>query len=194
VAEQGLSMKIINLFGGPGAGKTTLAYYLAYRFKQAGFRAELVGEAAREIIYDRNPPSLGSRTADQLTDNQFLISGLQSERIQRLQRHGIEIAIADSPLLMGLMYVNDTDMRKALWQAINAFQNTMPAPSNIFCRRTAGQYDKESRAQSETEAILIDNRILKTFDFDPKFSFVHRWGQEADTFAYLLQEAKRGWN
>ena len=186
-------MKIINLFGGPGAGKTTLAYYLAYRFKQAGFRAELVGEAAREILYDRNPPATGG-TAAQLLDNQLMITGQQAERIKRLERHGIEIAIADSPLFMGLLYVNDTDMRRSLWQAINTFQNAMPTPINVFCRRTAGQYDKESRAQSETEAILIDNRILKTFDFDPTSSFVHRWGQEADTFAYLLQETKREWN
>lgn len=185
-------MIIINLFGGPGSGKTTLAYYLAYRFKQAGFRAELVGEAAREIIYDRNNPN-ESGTAAQLIDNQFLISGLQSERIMRLQRHGIEIAIADSPLRMGLLYVKDSGMRDALRTAIRHFESEFPYFVNVLVQRTPGHYDKESRAQSEDEAMELDRQTHALRQMQAN-DYAAVWGQEEILFKYLLQEAKRGWN
>ena len=183
-------MIIVNLFGGPGAGKTTLAYYLAYRFKQAGFRAELVGEAAREIIYDRNNPKEGG-TAAQLLDNQLLITGLQAERIKRLERHGIEVAIADSPLKMGLLYVNDSDMQSALAAAIARFNEGLPHQINVYVMRTCGTYDKESRAQGEDDAIRLDRAIVNmNVGFDQSVG----WGDEKELFSYLLQEAKRGWN
>jgi predicted ATPase len=184
-------MIIVNLFGGPGSGKTTLAYYLAYRFKQAGFRAELVGEAAREIIYDRNPPSGG--VAAQLLDNQLLITGLQAERIKRLARHDVEVAIADSPLRMGLLYVREHDMRWALQAAISAFDKEFQHQRNVFVQRTRGHYDQESRAQSEAEAVEFDEKI-KALIGHQIGDYQTIWGQEELMFSYLLQEAKHGWN
>lgn len=181
---------LVNLFGGPGAGKTTLAAYLFYRFKQLGYRAELVGEAAREIIYDRNPPAEGG-TAAQLLDNQFLISGLQSERIKRLERHGIEIAIADSPLKMGLLYVADGYMKDALSRAIARFDENHPHQINVFVQRTPGKYDKESRAQSEEEAVQFDRAII---NLNVGLNWSCGWGAEAELFSFLEEEAKRGWN
>jgi predicted ATPase len=183
---------IVNLFGGPGAGKTTLAYYLAYRFKQAGFRAELVGEAARELIYDRNNPKEGG-VAAQLIDNQFLISGLQAERFKRLERHGIEVAIADSPLKMGLLYVKEHDMRWALTAAIEAFNKDFQHQINVLVQRTRGKYDMESRAQTEDEAVELDRRIEALIGHQIG-DYATVWGQEALLFDYLLPEAKRGWN
>ena len=185
-------MKIINLFGGPGSGKTTLAYYPAYRFKQAGFRAELVGEAAREIIYDRNPPREGG-TAAQLIDNQLLITGMQAERIKRLERHGIEVAIADSPLRMGLLYVREHEMRWALQAAIAAFDKEFQHQRNVLVQRTVGKYDRESRAQSEEEAIELDNKIQALIGHQIG-DYATVWGQEELLFDYLLPEVKREWN
>jgi predicted ATPase len=179
-------MKIINLYGGPGAGKTTMAAYLFYRLKAAGFRAELVGEAAREIIYDRNP----GVTAAQLIDNQFLISGLQVERIKRLERHGIEVAIADSPLRQGLAYVTDIELRAALTNAIARFEGFMSPAFNVFVQRTIGTYDKESRAQTEEQARTLDDKIWKLM----RMHSIVRWGEEASLFDLIETELKRGWN
>src|SRR5271163_4010047 len=94
-------MILINLCGGPGAGKTTLSYYLAYRLKKAGLRTELVGESAREYHIYSNPPD---RVAAPLLDNQVLLAGQQLERTLRLKRHGFEVAVSDSPMEQGLLY------------------------------------------------------------------------------------------
>ena len=36
--------KVINLFGGPGAGKSTIASGLFYHMKIAGYNVEMTGE------------------------------------------------------------------------------------------------------------------------------------------------------
>lgn len=180
-------MRAINLYGGPGAGKTTLAYYLAYRLKSAGFRAELIGEAAREFIYDRNP----NATAIQLLDNQLLISGLQYERYKRLERHGIEIAVADSPFIMGLAYAKNLPEYHGLGDAFLRIESALPRPINVFVNRTPGVYDKESRAQDEQQAMALDQSIrelIGTFDYDVV------WGQESHLAESIMEELKRGWN
>lgn len=180
-------MIVVNLFGGPGAGKTTLAAYLFYRLKQAGFRAELVGEAAREIIYDRNPEA----TAAQLIDNQLLISGLQYERLKRLERHKMEIVIADSPLRMGLVYARSMPGASGLETVIHALEREFPHQFNVFVSRTQGVYDKESRAQDEAEAMRLDEEILYRA---PRINRFVKWGDESVLADRIIEEAKRGWN
>ena len=45
---------IVNLFGAPGCGKSTLAAALFSELKKAGFNAELVTEYANDKVYEKN--------------------------------------------------------------------------------------------------------------------------------------------
>lgn len=45
---------VINLIGGPGAGKSTTAAGLFFLMKCAGLKVELVTEFAKELSYDEN--------------------------------------------------------------------------------------------------------------------------------------------
>lgn len=177
-------MNVIQLVGGPGAGKSTIAAYLFYRFKKAGYRTELVGEAAREIIYNANPGS----TARQLMDNQMLVTGMQYERLQRLKRHGVAFAINDSPILQGLLYVNAVErllMQPLFEQMAKQFQTT-----NVFIQRTPGVWDRESRAQNEAEAIMQDSMASKLLTSN----YIMKWGEEEKLADALLAHAKEyGW-
>jgi hypothetical protein len=47
-------MKVINLWAGPGAGKSTTAAGL-FLMKLTGRRVELVTEYAKEVVYDQDP-------------------------------------------------------------------------------------------------------------------------------------------
>lgn len=148
-------MILVNLWGGPGSGKTTLAYYLTYRFKVDGFLAEFVGETAREShIYN----SAFGAVPPQLLDNQVLVAAQQYERILRLKRHGVEIAISDSPLLMSLMYCRNEKHRHWLDPLLGELDrefNTL----TVFVNRSLGYYKPESRVQkTEQEAIEFDIR------------------------------------
>lgn len=162
-------MNVINLLGGPGVGKSTTAAYLYYRFKKAGFRTELVGEAAREIIYNSDPRV----TAPQLIDNQLLISGMQYERLLRLKRHRVEVAISDSPLVQGALYVSDeqtNEVLSTLERLSNNFDNTY-----VFIQRELGIYDRESRTQTEAQALVLDAKARALGN--PSMLTMH-WGGE----------------
>ena len=47
-------MLIINLFGAPGAGKSTGAAYVFSQLKAAGVNAELVTEFAKDKVWEAN--------------------------------------------------------------------------------------------------------------------------------------------
>ena len=151
-------MILINIAGGPGAGKSTLAAYLYYRLKRAGVRTELVGEAAREEhIYPGNP----DRAPAPLLDNQVLVAGQQFERVLRLQRHGIEVAVSDSPIEQGLLYCADhpyfEGLTKTVYEIAGYFETY-----NVFINPKPGCYDPESRVQrTEAEARAHDKTVRK---------------------------------
>jgi AAA domain len=158
-------MYIINLYGGPGAGKSTLAAYLFYRFKRAGFRTELVGEAARELIYD------GQREI--LHSNQLLVSGMQYERLKRLQRNGMEIAIADSPLMLGQVYVGGLPEATGLCQSIDEINQEF-LMCNVWIAR-GPDYDKEIRQQTREQAVNLDESIYKLVNYKQGFEYTVEW-------------------
>ena len=62
---------VVNLFGVPGAGKSTGAAYIFYRLKSAGVNAELVTEFAKDKVWEEN---------DEVFKNQAYIFGKQSSQ------------------------------------------------------------------------------------------------------------------
>lgn len=90
-------MLVVNLFGAPGAGKSTGAAYVFSKLKMAGINAELVTEFAKDKVWEDNKEALG---------NQAYIFGEQYYRISRLDGK-VDVAVTDSPLLLGNFYVND---------------------------------------------------------------------------------------
>lgn len=175
-------MVLIELCGGPGSGKSTLSAFLFYKLKKKGFRVELVGEAAREIIYTGNPHS----TPHPLIDNQVLLAGLQYERVLRLQRHGIQVAITDSPLLQGTMYCQKDSYHNALKECI---QHLKAIPTlNVFIKRTKGKYDPESRVQrTEAEAVAFDNEVRNLLG---PFWAETSWNKEEDLAKKIIRKLK----
>jgi hypothetical protein len=165
-------MILINLCGGPGSGKTTASFYLAYRIKMAGYRFELVGEAAREHhIYDSVP----GFCAPPLLDNQVLLAGQQYERILRLKRHKFQVAVSDSPLVQGLLYCKDHHYASNLLRVIRDVENDFET-YNIFIHPRPGSYDPESRVQrTEKEARALDREVCALVG---PFWLEVKWGQE----------------
>jgi hypothetical protein len=136
-------MIVFNFCGEPGAGKSTAAPELFTAFKRAGFEAELVGETARDYIY--------AQAKAPLFDNQFLISGLQWERLFRLERCGVEVAISDSPLMQGLLYSETMPYYIELKALLQKCHDQFPHTYNIFLKRN-WPYVAVNRNQTEAEA------------------------------------------
>ena len=86
--------KIINLYGGPGTGKSTHAAGLFYRMKQKSINCEYVQEYAKDKTWEDNAFTLKC---------QPYITAKQIFRQHRLLGK-VDYIITDSPILNGLVY------------------------------------------------------------------------------------------
>lgn len=149
-------MLLINLYGGPGSGKSTTAYGVAHELKSRGVNAELITEYAKDKVWDNSTDML---------DNQFYISAKQYHRQWRLMNN-VDIAVTDSPLLLSLYYntAYNTESITArdgirqpfedlIFGLFNAFDNM-----NFFINRIK-PYNQSGRVQDEVTAKVIDNEI-----------------------------------
>lgn len=145
-------MKVINLFAGPGAGKSTTAAALFARMKRSGKKVELVTEYAKELTWDRRH--------DVLEDSLYILAK-QHRRLKRLEGQ-VDYAITDSPLPISLAY--GYGARGVPW-----FTDTVLALfhqfDNINFRLIRVKpYAKYGRSQTEEEAKELDDVISRILD------------------------------
>lgn len=89
-------LKVINLFGPPGCGKSTAAAGLFHKMKVNGYDVEIVTEFAKDMVWEQQHPDRFS--------NQIYISSVQNNKQLNLIAHGVEYCITDSPVLMSALY------------------------------------------------------------------------------------------
>lgn len=139
---------VINLFGGPGAGKSTAALGLAYELKKRWASVELVSEFAKELVW---------ADSAHLLSQQNYVFAHQEHRLNRL-RGKVEIAITDSPLLLSAFYAPANypiSFKQSVFDLFDTYQNI-----NIFVERSH-EYAAEGRIQNEEEAdALADSMKL----------------------------------
>lgn len=85
---------VINLFGGPGSGKSTTAAGLFYFFKLFGLSCELCTEWIKECVYEERKEPF---------DNQIYTFAKQHKRLLDLDGK-VDFIITDSPILLSSVY------------------------------------------------------------------------------------------
>lgn len=138
-------MKIINLFAGPGSGKSTTAAGLFYLMKSNQYNVELITEYAKDLTWENR-----SRTLD----NQIYVFAKQYHRIFRLTDK-VEWVITDSPILLSLVYAKQVP--ESFKQLV---LDTWKSQNNIsFFINRLKAYSIVGRSQTKDESIQIDNQI-----------------------------------
>lgn len=136
-------MIVVNLFGVPGAGKSTGAAYIFSKLKMQGINAELVTEFAKDKVWENNT---------EVFKNQAYIFGKQSYRISRC-KDKVEIIITDSPLPLSIFYNNDPllteNFNNSVMDVFNSYHNI-----NYLLFRTK-PYNHIGRHQTEEESNLL---------------------------------------
>ncbi|MBO5969953.1 MAG: AAA family ATPase [Clostridia bacterium] len=131
---------VVNIFGVPGAGKSTGAAYVFAALKQIGVNAELVTEYAKDKVWEEN---------NEAFKNQAFLFGKQSYRMSRCAGK-VEVIVTDSPLPLSILYNNDPrlteNFNRTVMDVFNSYQNL-----NFFLQRTK-PYNPSGRLQTEEES------------------------------------------
>lgn len=143
-------MQVINLFGGPGTGKSTTAAGLFYYLKRQGVECELVTEYAKELVW--------SERANMFTHQDYIFAK-QRNKLERL-RDKVEFVITDSPLLLSLIYMPDSYTGGAHFSDFILEVNKSFHSIDFLLKRQKG-YSPIGRNQTEEEAKEIDKDIRK---------------------------------
>ena len=137
---------VVNLYGGPGTGKSTTAAGLFYRIKKHGlFNVELVTEFAKDLTWEERHNVLA---------NQAYILGTQYHRLMRVYDK-VDIIITDGPLLNSVVY-NEGGVPEVADLAITLHESLINY--DVYLLRTKS-YNPLGRTQTEEEAKKLDETI-----------------------------------
>lgn len=139
----------INLFAGPGAGKSTMSAGLFYKMKSMDFDVELVTEYCKDLVYEGRIKAI---------KNQLYILGKQYYKMEKLQ-NVVDYIITDSPLLLNAIYANNYP--ESFLDLTIDFHNTFDN-INFFIKRN-DSFQQEGRIHSLKESEEIDKKIKELF-------------------------------
>ncbi len=145
---------VVNLFAGPGAGKSTFCAGIFASLKWIGVDCEMATEYAKDMVWQRSFDVL---------ENQLYVFGKQQNRLFRLNRK-VDVVVTDSPLINSIIY--DAGKRP---KTREAFVNLVLAEHgdldnlNFFIERRKA-YNPNGRMQTMDEATVLDAKIRGVLD------------------------------
>ncbi len=150
---------VVNLFGEPCAGKSTVSAMLFAIMKLKGHNVELIQEYAKDLVYEQRVHTL---------KDQLYLLGKQNHRLVRTVSQ-VELVINDSPIVLSSLY-SPPDYYKGfdsfVMEVFNSYDNV-----NFFMSRPASRpYQPSGRTQSATEALAVRDRLL-TYMLDHEISY-----------------------
>ena len=145
-------MILVNLFGAPGAGKSTGASYIFSRLKMAGVNAELVTEFAKDKVWEENKA---------VFKNQAYIFGKQYFKISRCADK-VDVIITDSPLLLSVVYNTDPVLGENFNNVVRDVMNSYDC-RNYYLNRVK-PYNSIGRHQTESESDEVGNVIYNLLE------------------------------
>ena len=162
--------KIINIVGGPGVGKSTIATGIYTQMMQQGISCELASEYAKEVTWDENV---------KLFENQIHLFAEQFRRLYRLLDK-VDYAICDSPLILNGVYLDYFQERiekkffddDYLYFQKQFFNETFDQFNNInfYIERNPKYHTMIGRVHSLANSVEIDKKIKESLlVYDPDY-------------------------
>lgn len=145
-------MIVINLWGEPGSGKSTTTAGLFFLLKINKYKVEQVNEFAKELVWEGRENVFG---------DQVSIFAEQNRRLLRLQAHGLDYAISDSPLPLPVLYKPDGYLRHfdaLVMEQFDRYENI-----NYLLHRTS-DFETIGRRHNEEEAAAMAQKMRVFLD------------------------------
>ena len=159
--------KIINLFAGPGAGKSTIASGLFHELKKRHISCDAPYEFPKELAWNESNK--------EIKDQLYVIAN-QHRGIVRSYGQ-VDYIILDSPLLLSLAYKDNytsqypaslygDSFETLMFDIHNSYDNL-----NVFLERPDKEHQNEGRFHDESMSIDLDKKIMSILE-DNDISFI----------------------
>lgn len=147
-------MLVVNLFGVPGAGKSTGAAYIFSMLKMAGVNAEIITEFAKDKVWENNDEVFKP-------DNQVYLFAKQFYKMSRC-RDKVDVLVTDSPLPLCILYnhseVLGEDLNRTVMNCFKSFDNM------CYLLTRAKPYNPKGRFQTEEESNALAAPLKNLLD------------------------------
>lgn len=165
-----MTYRRINIFAGPGAGKSTNAARLFANMKdkhlQDDFTLELIHEYVKTWAWEGKVPQ---------QYDQFYIFAKQLRRETTFLQNGGNLLITDSPILLSAYYakIHNAPLWEQILATVREIDYEFP-PLNVFLKRGDRHYDPKGRFETEDQARERDDHILNLMmdEYDPEYNMV----------------------
>lgn len=142
-------MKVINLYGGPCSGKSSIMAGLFYELKKNGKNVEMSPEFVKDCVYDENPYPF--------KDQIYVFANM----LKRLRQYDgkVDYVITDAPLLMNCIYgskESDTFF-KLVHEEYNKYDNYE------YILKNNSEYIDNGRVHTKKEAKNIQEKVEAMF-------------------------------
>lgn len=141
---------IVNLYGAPGAGKSSGAAYIFYKLKSLGIDAELVTEYAKDKVWEGH---------DMVFKDSCYIFGHQHFRLARVFGK-VDVIVTDAPLFISAFYA-DPDVREELSEIARKTNAKYSERSLSFFVNRMKVYNPNGRFQSKEESDAVAGEMRK---------------------------------
>lgn len=171
--------KVINLLGGSGLGKSTLAAGLFHAMKTQGLHAELVREYVKMWAWE------GTKIGQ---FDQIYITGKQARAEYRLY-HKLDYLVTDSPIVLAPIYeefyLGDSIVLASVKKFLDAAKKAGIQHMNFLLARNK-PFDSRGRYETEETALRVDAFVrAKLMDWEMPFTEVTC--ADADRVDFILK-------
>lgn len=156
---------VVNLFGGPGSGKTTAAFEIAEKLKKAGYTVEYAPECAKELVWamgdekaDIAERELARALLDGTYDNQLQLYTRQKERVMRLVGQ-CDFVVTDYPPALCAVYLKpSSEQQRERFERMAVGDMGDYECFNMLVTRE-GAYEQAGRIHDPAQAAKIDSDV-----------------------------------
>lgn len=152
-----MKTKVVNIVGGPGAGKSTITAGVYYELKKKKLNVEISSEYAKDLVYENRMETF---------KDELYIFSKQAHRLFRL-KNKVDYIITDRPLIMSVVYNNyynpeSNDWNKAFSELV--FETWKRYDNKVYLIKRVNDYIQEGRNESEEQAIELDELFKRKLE------------------------------
>lgn len=177
---------VVNLWGGPGCGKSTTMAAIFAELKIKGYNVEMVSEFAKDLVYEKR---------DETMKDELYIFAKQNHRLFRV-KDKVDVIVTDRPLPLTCVYdevygKNDRNLHTLVRRTFQEYDNI-----NILLDFNENNYKKEGRLQTKEEALNLHHKIVEELKIHEKNYLITENNKIKDIINYIEERLKEpiDWN